>query len=353
MSTFSAFCRRLTAPTVSLLLLVVAAIGIVVFYSDYIYNPNTGYTYFYTEPMTSEEYAFWLNALSGTSIKIDDMKKMTKEAEQLADEIDAWARDNKATIFLAGGYPHVAFAAYSKKADDLIFRKLSNCESGLYVSQDIMNNGYLVQDGFFLPVQFHKEIEGIFNRSSLPKALQTEGLYLMALDKIKFSYLSIFQTRVFTDAKDLSGLFEIMEDHHFRYVQLREYDNLQNGINKAFTPMTVDKTALLLAILGSFTGFVYLVLADALNGNERIRIHYIFGCSVLKTTVFTLMKGMTVCLIAIGISMFIIPLLGTYLSVSDVRRIRHITIVIQLSLTVFAYGISSVLQSQMLRRRIR
>ena len=108
----------------AILLLLTLGIGIAIVYSDYIYTANKG---FYSMNISSVDPDFMQYAQGGAPDE-ETYERMQEETAKIAEDLDEWAKENQASLFLRSiipFYPHLSVALYSDFAENLKAEKES------------------------------------------------------------------------------------------------------------------------------------------------------------------------------------------------------------------------------------
>ena len=334
----------------AILLLLTLGVGIAIVYSDYIYTANKG---FYSMNISSVDPDFMQYALGGAPDE-KTYERMQKETAKIAEDLDEWAKENQASLFLRSiipFYPHLSVALYSDFAENLKTEKIGDEETGLYVEKQMYEDPYMTQNGIFLPDQASQKIEYVYDREGLPRALQRRGYYFLALKQYKLPAASLYMSQIFTDAKDIEGLLALLKEHKIGYsrVQANE-DKPLTRLKSLVSPLDFYNMVLLLTVSAAIGGFIFLTFVRYRN-EENEKIRHLNGKPLYRIFLEVILSGLAVFVVSYGILYLAIPKYCTYMTDYDVTRIRQWVGGALLLVTLISYGLASGRLVQKIRRR--
>ena len=336
----------------SILLLLSMGIALTVVYADYVYSPNEGFTYLSVSAETDVEKYLDVRIGRATEALLQEMKE---RAGKLADTLDQWAEDQKATLFirtLLPQYPHVSASLYSVYGKELLQQIRENVETGVYVDQKTFSNPYYTENNVFLPNYVKGEIEGVFDMEDLPKGLQKEGTFLLSLRKKKLPAASLSESQIFTDAEDVNGLIRLLKENGFRgTVQLESGSDRLHNLRKLFYPLNFYNLVLLLVLGGTAGGFIYLTLVRVDSRKEIYGIRHLYGKPLIRVSLDLLLQGLCFFIVSYGLLHLSAPYYGSYMSRADLSRIRQWTGIALFSTTAVTYIVSSAVLCRKIKRR--
>ena len=334
----------------AILLLLTLGVGIAIVYSDYFYTANKG---FYSMQISSSDPDFMQYALGGAPDE-ETYERMQEETAKIAEDLDEWAKENQASLFLRSiipFYPHLSVALYSDFAENLKAEKIGDEETGLYVEKQMYEDPYMTQNGIFLPDQASQKIEYVYDREGLPRALQRRGYYFLAIKQYKLPAASLYMSQIFTDTKDIEGLLALLKEHQIGYsrVQANE-DKPFTRLKSLVSPLDFYNMVLLLTVSAAIGGFIFLTFVRYRN-EENEKIRHLNGKPLYRIFLEVILSGLAVFIVSYGILYLAIPKYCTYMTDYDVTRIRQWVGGVLLLVTLISYGLASGRLVQKIRRR--
>ena len=341
--------RILAALSASILLLIALGVEITIIYSDYVYTPNKGYTLMMIMPYDMQKY---FGVTSGMYTRKEDLAPFIEEAEALADELDAWAEDNKVSLLIEYySAPGILFTANSDLKDRMRLQSIAENGSGLYLNQSLLDSDYFYKDGVFLPEYYAIPVEGFYDPDGLPEAVNDPGKYLLSLKRNKLPPSGLYQAIVLTDAKEMSGLLEIMDQYGFSpsFVRANEVNAAEN-LKKLFSPLRFHNGVLLLGLLSILGGFAYLSITSLYSRLGELRIRHLLGMSFRRIMLKFSAEGITVFCIGSVLSLWMMQHTASYMPSYDMGMIRQYILAGLLVPVLTVYGGGILLLCRLLRR---
>lgn len=305
----------------TILMLVAMGFGISIIYSDYIYDPLSGFTRLYVNVIDISESHY----LFGT----DPM-----EDAPLFKAVEEWAKEEQATVIFKDSFSYTAgcgFCGYSDWARiNLGIDDYKENTKGVYILDEPALFDAYVNGDIFLPESAGLKILGTYSDEDLPPILEGED-FLYPL-----SIATGARGMYFTDAKNFDKFIEIFDKKEY-YVDIFQRTNTVTPTELIHTLLTdsILSQSLFFAMIGLVFCFIYSILLIYKENIRRMCVHYLFGLS--KKRILFIIFAFTVGTILASISIFSVSLLLslTYMGMEDLRKIFAEALIFFSVLTVF------------------
>lgn len=306
-------------------------LGASLVYADYLYNRYGDLTYLSVrspaDPFVSTE---------------EERIELQQDVRDSLGEVCDWALANDATVlFKSGNYSSVGnYGVVS--GSDLLERELGikgfvAGEAGAYVRADRSLTDAYVESGTLLPGVLDLPVLGTFEpRASIAALNSSDFYYPLSLATGASGYM-------FTDAKDGTGLVDLLESRGFEVTTYGEpFEESLGKLPEALLFGTPATSALLVAMLSLACA---LVLLNALCYRGLEHDCWIRHCCGLSLGGIALRSALAALLLATAQFVVFVPVLlaeRSYLGANDLLRLSACVLAMLLALSVASHGIGLI-----------
>ena len=304
-------------------------LGASIVYTDYLYSPYGNLTYLgVREP----------NSLTASAHY--DTDTASKRASETAQQVAAWARENKATVlFVAdeGGFV-VNFGAVD--GSGLIERELgisefgTEAQKGAYVRDDPAFLEVYVHDNTLLPGILNLPVLGTFeNTGNMPIIEHADFLYPLELNTSPNGL-------VYTDAKDVDGLIALFES---RGLDATVYSQpllaSLTQLPQRLLMGSVYTQALVVSFVGLLFCFGYMTLSLYRSRERWLWVHHLYGLSLRRIACMSLVLCSLSALVQTSIFVALFVPGRSYLPEHEIARVVSLVLGILLTCGILAHAV--------------